>query len=145
MTGGRASRDKGMSEFQLQCAVVEHLRLRAAPNVYFCAIPMGENRNAVTGARIKRMGGKAGAPDLLFIIDGVACGLELKAGRGKLSAAQQETAWAWMEAGGVYHVARNLDDALELLTMWGALAALRELRDEGLVDVPRLETVRESE
>ena len=72
-------------EFNLQVAVVAHLERRIRPNVYFTAIPMGENRSAVTGARIKRMGAKAGAPDMLVLVDGRACGLELKAAKGRMT------------------------------------------------------------
>ena len=108
-------------EFQLQCAVAGHLERRRRPNVYFTAIPLGEKRNAVTGARIKRMGAKAGAPDMLVLVDGRACGLELKAAKGRMTMHQVATRDQWRSAGGTYAVAHDIDEALELLTAWGAI------------------------
>lgn len=109
-------------EYQLQCAVVDHLRLRAKPKVYWTAIPMGEKRDTVTGARIKRMGGRAGAPDLFFIVDGVPYGLELKAGsKARSTAAQIATADDWRAAGGVYRVAHDIDEVLAILSGWKIL------------------------
>lgn len=109
-------------EYDLQCAIVEHLRKRGQPNVYWTAIPMGEKRSAITGARIKRMGGRAGAPDLFFVIKGIAHGLELKAGPGaRTSGAQYASGKDWVEAGGQFAIAHGLDDALFVLESWGAL------------------------
>ena len=108
-------------EFQLQCAVAAHLERRRRPNVYFTAIPLGEKRSAVTGARIKRMGGKAGAPDMLVLVDGRAFALELKSETGRLTMSQVATRDAWRSAGGAYGVAHDIDEALELLTAWGAI------------------------
>lgn len=109
-------------EYDLQCTIVEHLRKRGKPNVYWTAIPMGEKRNKITGARIKRMGGRAGAPDLFFVIKGIAHGLELKAGStSRTSDAQISTMEDWKAAGGKFLRAFSLDQALEVLEYWGAL------------------------
>jgi hypothetical protein len=98
--------------------LVEHIERRCLPNVYYCAIPNGEKRSKATGARLKRMGVKAGAPDLLFIVDGIAHGLELKAGRGTTTIAQVATRMTWQDAAGVYAVAKGIDAALAVLVAW---------------------------
>lgn len=108
-------------EHELQKAVVAHLRLALMPNVYYTAIPMGEWRGFSTGKRVKEMGAMPGAPDILLIVGGVPYGLELKAGAGKQSAAQVATEALWGAAGGVYAIARGIDDALDLLQSWGAI------------------------
>lgn len=102
---------RSQAEFQLQCALVDHIQLGGVRPLYMTAIPMGENRNAVTGARIKRMGGRAGAPDLLIIHDGKAYGLELKARTGgRQTESQKLTERDWNAAGGHYGLAEGMDD-----------------------------------
>lgn len=113
-------------EATLQQALVQHLRLRCPPTVYWFAVPNGELRSARTAARLKASGVRAGAPDLVFVIDGHAHGLELKAifatGRkGQLSQVQKDTRKLWEASGGRYAVAVGLDAALDVLKTWGVL------------------------
>lgn len=113
-------------EFSLQCAVAEHLRLRLKPGVYYTALPLGEYRAKRTAGRIKAMGARAGAPDFLVIVGGLAFGLELKADKkGRLSEAQKSTQQQWSEAGAFYAVAHGIDEALALLERWGAIEKSR--------------------
>lgn len=111
------------AEFRLQCAVAEHLRLLRNDGVYYTAIPMGEHRSKKAAARVKAMGGRAGAPDILVIVHGVAYGLELKAAKGRQSEVQAFTEREWNMAGGAYAIATGIDEALNLLRRWGALPA----------------------
>lgn len=115
-------RKRASPEFDLQKTVVQHIELRRKPNIYFTAIPVGELRTKATAGKLKAMGVKAGAPDLLIIVNGIANGLELKADKnGRLSPDQLETMNAWEKAGGRYWCARGLDDALKRLVFIGAI------------------------
>jgi hypothetical protein len=122
-------------EYKLQCAVVQHLKLRQKPGVYWAAIPNGEVRSARSGARLKAMGVRAGAPDLFVIAGGRANAIEFKHGNGRLSPAQKQAAIEWEAAGGAFHVASNIDEALGVLAGIGAIPAentdlnLRRLRE----------------
>lgn len=68
--------------------------------------------------RIKRkqcMGLINGAPDLIFIKDGKALFIELKTKKGHLSDAQKDfQSWCNSENIG-YHIARSVDDTLQIL------------------------------
>jgi hypothetical protein len=119
------------AEFRLQVAIADHLRARAYPDVYWTAIPNGEKRTAITGARLKRMGVRAGNPDFLLIRGGRAFGLELKAlrigakgsplkGQGQ-SDNQILAERDWVKAGGSYAVATGAQHALNLLESWGLI------------------------
>lgn len=52
-------------EDSLQIAVADYLRLQY-PYVLFCHIPNGGSRNAIEGAKLKRMGVKGGMPDIMI-------------------------------------------------------------------------------
>jgi len=114
-------------EFRLQCAVADLLRLTANPGVYWTALPFGEKRSLETGARLKRMGVRAGAGDILFLINGRAVMLELKVGKGRQNENQIATEEAWTVARGLYHVARSFNEARDFLEMIGAIYPDRSL------------------
>jgi hypothetical protein len=70
------------------------------------------------------MGVRAGAPDLLVLVNGRAYGLELKAdSRGLQSESQRQTERAWRLAGSIYTVAHGIDEAVDCLMAWGAIVA----------------------
>lgn len=93
---------RAQAEFRLTCVVADMLRLRALPGLYWTHLPFGEDRSAKTGARLKRMGTRPGAPDFLLIWIGRPIGLELKALGGRQTETQRETERDWMLAGGLY-------------------------------------------
>ena len=110
-----------MNEAQIQRAVLDHLRIRGVPGLFFLHIPNGGLRLRSEAARLKGLGTRAGAPDLILIREGRVYGLELKAPGGRASAAQLETLAA-MEAAGAYTcVAEGLDRALAVLEQWRLL------------------------
>lgn len=108
-------------EFRLQCALVRHIRARLTAGTYWTALPMGEKRSAATGARLKAMGVRAGAPDLLFIRGGQCIGVELKAKGGRQSETQKLTAEEWRAAGGIYTTATGMNEALDALEFYGLI------------------------
>jgi len=122
---------RNQHEFRIQCALADLLRRAARPDVFWFAIPNGEARSAVTGARIKQAGGRPGLPDLCFLIGGLCLGLELKTAawkemgipKGRLSDEQLEVGHEWTAAGGIYAVAYGFDQAVEILGQWGVWTA----------------------
>ncbi len=109
-------------EYRLQCAVAAVLWARAKPGVFWTALPFGEKRTAKTGARLKRMGVRPGAGDLLLAkADKPPMMLELKVGKNTQAPSQKETQAAWEAAGGFYEVAWGYKQAIECLEAWGLL------------------------
>jgi hypothetical protein len=85
----RGTAPPGPSEYQLHVAVANVVRRWIMPIWIFTHIANGEKRDAVTAARLKRMGVTAGFPDLVFFGPaGQVCFVELKAKGGRLSEAQ---------------------------------------------------------
>jgi hypothetical protein len=140
-------------EQTLQRAVVEHLRWRARPGVWWCHLANGGWRSPIEAKIFKALGVVAGAPDLLIVADGRAYFLELKAPRGRVSAAQHECHEALRAAGASVAIADNIDEALELLQSREILRAnlssqtakaFQKLRDDVARRTARLPPLHES-
>jgi len=99
-------------EFRLQCAVADLLAKYEGRLVYF-HVPNGERRNAITGARLKRMGAKRGVSDFVVLGNNRVEFWELKAAKGQLSKEQKAFSRAVASHGFTVHVIRSLDDAKE--------------------------------
>ena len=112
-----------MSEAALQRHVVKLLQAFGHPDVCFWHCPNGELRHRSVGAKLKLAGVRAGVADLNFVIDGRFHALELKTETGALSEAQYLFGEDIERAGGFYHVARGLDQALGVLRAIGAFRA----------------------
>jgi hypothetical protein len=108
-------------EGQIHRALCDHLRLRAKPDVLWLHVPNGERRDAVTGAKLKRMGVLAGASDFLLWHQGNSFALELKAPGGRPTEAQLNFLARFNDAGGHSAVAEGIDRALAVLASWGLL------------------------
>lgn len=106
-------------EFRLACVVASYLNVALPSHVLWSHLPFGENRTAITGARLKRMGARRGWPDYMLFHDGGALALELKAPKGKQSPEQMAFGDAFTALGGRYHVCRSLDDVVNALTAAG--------------------------
>lgn len=126
-------------EQTLQRAVLAHLQWRARAGVWWCHLANGGWRSPIEAKILKALGVVAGAPDLLIVADGRAYFLELKAPRGRVSAAQRECHEALRAAGAAVAIADNIDEALELLQSWEILRpnlssqtakAFQKLRDD---------------
>jgi VRR-NUC domain len=110
-------------EFEFHVSLVDALRKFAAPDCLWLHIGNGERREVVTGARLKRMGVRRGAADLLFIRPGAPpLFLEIKTSTGRLSETQRAFQELAERAGCEYRVCRSLDEALALLWRRGFLA-----------------------
>ncbi len=71
------------------------------------------------------MGLRAGTPDIVLCWKGRLVGIELKAGRGRVSPAQVETHDAITLAGGVVTTCRTLDEVMDLLATLGVPSRAR--------------------
>jgi hypothetical protein len=113
-------------EFKLQCAVADTLRRWATPNWIWTHLPFGENRDAITGSRLKRMGTQPGWPDLVFIPPREHSNqrphfLELKRRGAKLTEHQAGFA-LWCKLNDCPHaVADSYEAAVAILKDWGVL------------------------
>ena len=122
---------KGQNEVTIHINIY-HKLLAVLPQVSAATllhIPNGEDRSAITGAKLKRMGLKPGAEDLQFIFAGRLHAIEVKPEGKKQSQAQVDRAAAVVAAGGVYTVCRSIDDVRETLAEWGVPS--REVRRDG--------------
>jgi VRR-NUC domain len=108
-------------EQDIQKALADHLRLRAAPGIYWFHPPNGGGRSAIEGAILKACGVRAGVPDLILVRDGRTFGLELKAPNGRLSESQRIAHEEMKAAGAEVAVAVGIDQALERLEAWQML------------------------
>ncbi len=117
------------TESKLQKAVASYLdyALRNLNATWF-HVPNGGTRRgkmikgkwvSTEGARLRAEGVKAGVADCILIFEGQMFAIELKAPKGALSKVQQSWRSAFVKAGGVYTVARSLDDVHEFLTRNG--------------------------
>lgn len=109
-----------VSEHRLQASVADFLALALPPHeAVFCSIPNGGKRDKGTAGKLKAEGLQPGAPDLLILWKGRAIGLELKTRGGRLSPEQMAFSMRWTTAGGVYAVARSLEEVAGLLDAAG--------------------------
>jgi len=108
-------------EYDLQCAVVEHLRLRGVEGLRFWHTPNGGFRNVREAARFKKMGVLPGVADLILVRDGSNYALELKVGRRPLSQSQTELLRFLRANGWLVWVASGIDEALRALECWGLI------------------------
>jgi len=128
--GHKPERPKPALEFKTACAFADTLRQCAKPDWLWTHFPAGELRSKATGARLKRMGTRAGMPDYVFVSPdtGQAYFLELKRGNAPLTP-EQETFRDWCHTvRAPWHCARSYDDAIAIVTAWGVLK--REVRPQ---------------
>ena len=80
--------------------------------------PNGGKRNAREAARFKKMGTRAGFPDLVLLLPRrnrhFLC-IEMKAGKGRSTENQIEYGKLVEANGGEYHVCRSLEEFMEII------------------------------
>ena len=110
-----------MTEDDLQQHVVHLMRSHGRPDVCWFAVPNGEQRKQSIGAKLKRAGVTAGAPDMVFLVDGKFHGVELKTLAGRATESQRNFG-KWIEvAGGAYHICHGIDQTFKCLQRIGCL------------------------
>jgi hypothetical protein len=108
-------------ESDIQRAILQHYRARAADGVFMFAVPNGGFRRKVEAAIFKATGTVAGVPDTIWVKGGQVYALELKAPGGRPTEAQLATISKMEAAGAFCCVAEGLDRALAVLETWGLL------------------------
>lgn len=108
------------TEDQIHIAILQYLDVvipSGATPVWHT--PNGGSRDARAGAKMKKLGTRAGFPDLAFLYDGTLYTLEVKAGHGQQRASQLSWETYITNAGGFYEVVRSIDDVQAALKKWG--------------------------
>lgn len=106
------------SEAQIHKAVVDYFHRAKRPGVVAHHSPNEGRRTRWEGAQLARNGVLTGFPDLLFIADGRAYGLELKTHKGRLTPPQAIAHDRLKEAGMKVEIARSVDEAVAVLRGW---------------------------
>lgn len=113
-------------EHDEQCALIKWWGIwaptRGVPAHLLMAIPNGGARDKITGAKLKKEGVRAGAPDL--VLARAACGyhglwIEMKRQRGgSTPKAQKKMHQSLTDAGYLVQVCKGWDEARKLLTAY---------------------------
>ena len=110
------------AEESLQRTVADYLALcvpEPPSGPWWTAVnPIPAKSRAAAGIS-RAMGLRAGTPDIVLCWKGRLIGIELKAGRGRMSPSQIETHDAITLAGGVVTTCRSLDDVVAFLDTLG--------------------------
>ena len=106
-------------EADLQIAVAQYLNLALPKGAIWFAVPNGGTRNLREAVKFKRMGVKAGIPDIIILHQSKAFCIELKSGNGVVSKVQKAMMLALFEAGFVVAVCRSLDEVAAFLQAVG--------------------------
>jgi|SRR5215471_518571 len=120
----RGEQPPAPKEFATHCALAELLRRWCNPDWRWTHIPLGEHRDIVTAARLKRMGVNPGWPDFIFVGPGAhVLFIELKRAGGPLSASQCDIGMHLIRCGVSYLCTSSLEDAIGTLRDLGVLRA----------------------
>jgi hypothetical protein len=120
-TGGVHSSAKVGSEQQIHEALVARIAISGVkPHVVFHVPNQGKHTISYY-SKLKRMGMRPGASDLVFCFRGRFHALELKTEGGRLSDHQDAFLFDVIQAGGLAEVAYGLDNAVEILIKWEIL------------------------
>lgn len=105
-------------EQQFHLTVADYLDRVLPREVLWLHYPAGMFRTPFEGKMLKRLGQRAGVPDILIICRGKLHGIELKAPKGKLTLEQENMAHWLASAGAAWGLAKSLDDIQALLQKW---------------------------
>jgi hypothetical protein len=109
-------------EFALHCVLADLLKRWCSKQWRYTHLPMGEYRDKITAARLKRMGVTPGWPDFLFVGPGQVVFLELKRQRsGRMSDEQTALMEHLCASGCEYLVSDNIKAAVAILATFGIL------------------------
>jgi hypothetical protein len=110
--------------------IADLLKRWGSPSWRWTHLPMGENRDPITGARLKRMGVMPGWPDFIFAgRDSRMFFLELKRkGSGRVSDDQADVIAHLAVCGFAVLVTDSFDDAVATLKSLGILPSTIEVQ-----------------
>lgn len=98
-------------EQAFQIALCRYLDVALPPDAVYFAIPNGFKRTKAEAGIAKAMGQKAGMPDLMVVSPHGCVGLECKAAKGSLNAAQRAMAADLYDAGVPVAIVRTIEEA----------------------------------
>lgn len=125
----RTRKRRASPEAELQKAVVQYLRLAGVPNLMFFSVPNEAKRSPRLANHLKAMGMTSGVSDLVICVpDSGVMFLELKAKGEKPTAAQTQFAYAATLAGHAWACVDNINAAIDLLGIIGAIKAIPRRR-----------------
>ena len=106
-------------EENLQCACVRWFDLQYPRfSLLLHHSPNGGFRNKLEAVRFKRMGVRAGFPDLILLVPRGGCpflGIELKTDKGRQSTAQKAYQEAFIAIGARYEVVRSIEEFMNVV------------------------------
>ena len=108
---------RGNPEAQLHKAAADYLDRILPPDAWCTTVPAGGG-GLIRGALFKRLGYKAGTPDILITWDERAFFIELKAKQGRLSDDQRNQHEAIKRAGVPVEVCRSITEIGLALSRW---------------------------
>jgi len=79
------------------------------------SVPNGSTRHPLEAMKLKATGLTPGIPDMIFLWNGKAYGIEFKTETGTLQPAQRQIHTTWESNGIPVIVARSVDDALNFV------------------------------
>lgn len=107
-TTGGVRKKKKSPEHDIQTAIFQYLSLKKI----FC---WRNNTGAIKTQHGFLRFGAVGSPDIFAVREGKIYGIEVKSEAGKLSPGQQDWGERFSSSGGVYIVARSIDDVAKSL------------------------------
>ena len=102
------------SHLQQMCVRWYDMQFRGAELRLF-SIPNEGKRNPVNGAKMKAMGRRKGAPDMIFLMTGTCAFIEFKTDKGRQSPEQKQFQEVIAEHQMQYHIIRNFDEFKNLI------------------------------
>lgn len=130
------------SEHKIQVALMDYLRLAARPDCYYFAVPNQSNRHIQNAVKMKAEGVRSGIADICFMLpQGRVAWLEMKKPGGSLSDTQKQFRDICTVLGHQWGTAKSVDEALAILTKWGALKPAYRVQ-KTLFDTSHLESIK---
>jgi hypothetical protein len=103
------------SEASLQMQIVKLLQAYGRPDICWWHCPNGAVLPWKVAKEMKALGVRAGAADMMFVVDGTFHGVELKTEIGVVSTEQLQFREDLERAGGYFHAAFGLDEAIGVI------------------------------
>lgn len=113
-----ARRIRQRPEEALHMAVARFLDVALPPSSIWFHVPNGGARTKAEAGKFKAMGVRAGVADILIVHGGRPFAIELKAGAGRLSTAQENWLRAFRIAGGEWMAVRTIEAVEFALRAW---------------------------
>jgi hypothetical protein len=83
--------------------------------------PNGGKRGAKSGRMMKKLGTRAGFPDLAFLWRGKFYALEVKTSTGQQRVSQRDWEKHITDAGGYYEIVRSVEETVIVLKKWSVI------------------------